>query len=180
MIFSQDCVCKWANILLQWKIPFLKQQKSIWNFLAFPLGAIISTLTVSSPNIEIIKQIKDKKYVWIIHQNKRLSSVFLIVGKRTKKVASVFVICSGKENARKLQTQALPLDLTLSPLWFPLHQPPMIAALWLILFVSFILSQSREDQHRSARCPRGLISPKTHSCFWDYPSALRHLATHTK
>lgn len=42
----------------------------------------------------------------------------------------------------------------------------VIAALWLMLFVSFILSQSREDQHCAAPVLWGLISPKIHTCVF--------------
>lgn len=48
-----------------------------------------------------------------------------------------------------------------------------------MLFVSFILVESREDQRCAAPVLWGLISPpqKIHTCvFWDYTSAFGHLA----
>ena len=105
----------------------------------------------------------------------RLSSAFLIARVLTKRQRLHLLTASQRECKEITKSRLFPLDPALS---CDFHfTVPVIAAVWLMLFVSFILSQSREDQHCTAPVLGGLISPKIHTCvFWDYMSAFGHLS----
>lgn len=121
----------------------------------FSVFCVFWIVTVSSHNVEFIKQIKDKSMSeWNIKT--RLSSAFLIVRRQR-----LHLLTASQRESKEITKTGF--YFAPGSFYFTV---PMIAALWLMLFVSFILSQSREDQHCTAPVLGGLILPKIHTCVF--------------
>lgn len=90
----------------------------------------------------------------------RLSNAFLVAQRRRLHLLTA----SQKESEEMIKTG---FYFTLGFLWDFHFNVAMMAALWLMLFVSFILFHSGKHQHRTTLFLRGLILSKIHTCvFW--------------
>lgn len=103
---------------------------------------------------------RSKTKICLNGTSKRGFQVLFFIARELTKRKRVHLLTVSQRECKEITKTTLEQALS----WDFHFTVPVIAALWLMLFVSFILSKSREDQHCTAPVLGGLISPKIHTC----------------